>query len=172
MTTEFAVGHYFRLINDDDAVVLRLQNFFISETVSHDGGGYQFSPFGFSGLSTNRQADLEPVTLAFPNNEISRGYLSDALRGLSFDGRPIDERPWRRPYIGKVDVCLLDVEAKTTTTRLFTYTGQCSAGGRDDTTLQLELSSVLDAVDGDVPTRTLVSRQVGSLPITSSVRLN
>ena len=172
MTTEFALGHYFRLINDDGGVVLRLQNFFIAETVFYDGHGYQFSPFGFSGLSASRQGDLEPVQLLFPNNDISRGYLSDSLRGMSFDGIPIDERPWRRPYIGKVDTCLLDTETKTATQLLFTYTGQATAGGWDDTTLQLELSNVLDAVDGDVPTRTLIQRQVGSLPISSGVRLN
>lgn len=172
MTTEFALGHYFRMVSDDGNVVLRLQNFFIGETVSHEGGSYLFSPFNFSGLSTSRQGDLEPVQLVFPNNEISRGYLSDALRGMSFNGIPLDQRPWRRPYIGEVDVCLLDVESKKTSQKLFTYTGQCTAGGWDDTSLQVELSSVLDAVDSNVPTRTLIQRQVGSLPISSNVRLN
>ena len=172
MTTQFALGHYFRMIDDNGAVVLTLQNFFIGETVQYESASYQFSPFGFSGISTNRQADLDPVTLLFPNNEISRGYLSDALRGMSFDGIPIDQRPWRRPYVGKVDVCILDPAAKSATQRLFTYTGQCTAGGWDDTTLNLELSSLLDAVDANVPTRTLIQAQVGSLPISGGVRLN
>ena len=105
MTTEYALGHYLRLIADDGSVPLRAQNFFIGENVTHEGHSYQFTPFGFSGLSTSRQGDLEPVMLVFPNNDISRGYLTDALRGMSFNGIPIDERPWRRPYIGKVDVC-------------------------------------------------------------------
>lgn len=160
------------MIDDNGAVVLTLQNFFIGETVPYEDASYQFSPFGFSGISTSRQADLDPVTLLFPNNEISRGYLSDALRGMSFDGIPIDQRPWRRPYVGKVDVCILDPAAKSATQRLFTYTGQCTAGGWDDTTLNLELSSLLDAVDANVPTRTLIQAQVGSLPISSGVRLN
>ena len=75
-------------------------------------------------------------------------------------------------HIGKVDVCLVDPDTnKTVHQKLFTYTGQCTAGGWDDTALQLELSSVFDAVDANVPTRTLIQRQVGSLPITSNVRL-
>ena len=90
---------------------------------------------------------------------------------MSFDGVPSDERPWRRPYVGRVAVCLLDVATKATDV-LFTYTGQCTSGGWDDTALNLELSSVFDAVGGNVPTRTLIQRQVGGLPITSGVRLN
>ena len=170
-TTQFALGHYLRLKNDDGGYVLRLQNFFINENVTHDGDDYVFSPFGFSGVSTSRQADLDPVTLLFPNNEISRGYLSDSLRGMTFDGVPATERPWKRPYVGEVDVCLLNVSTKATDV-LFTYTGQCTAGGWDDTALSLELSSVLDAVTANVPTRTLVQAQVGGLPISSGVRLN
>ena len=170
-TTQFALGHFFRLINDDGGTVIKLQNFFINETVTHNGDDYSFSPFGFSGISTSRQADLDPVTLLFPNNEISRGYLSDALRGMTYQGIAIDERPWKRPYVGKVDVCLLDVATKATDV-LFTYTGQCTAGGWDDTTLNLELSSLLDAVTANVPTRTLIQAQVGGLPISGGVRLN
>ena len=169
---EYALGHYLRLLRDDDTVAVSLQNFFIGSSVSHEGNMYLFAPFGFSGLSTSRQGDLEPATLTFPNNAISRGYLTDALRGLSYSNIPIDERPWTMPYIGEVDVCLVDPEARTVVTRLFRYTGQCTAGGWDDTVLTLELSSLLDAVTSDVPTRTLVQRQVGSLPISSSVRLN
>ena len=171
MTTEFALGHYFRLIADDATVKFRLQNFFIGENVTHENYTYIFSPFGFSGLSTSRQGDLEPVQLVFPNNEISRGYLDDSLRGMSFDGIPSDQRPWKRPYVGQVDVCLVNATNKTVTQKLFTYTGQATAGGWDDTALKLELSSVFDAVDASVPTRTLIQRQVGSLPITSNVRL-
>ena len=170
-STQFALGHYLKLIDDNENEVLRLQNFFINENVTHDGEAYTFSPFGFSGVSTSRQGDLDPVTLVFPNNELSRGYLSDALRGMSFQGIPIDERAWRLPYVGSVDVCLLDVTTKTTTV-LFTYTGQCTAGGWDDSSLNMELSSLLDAVSANVPSRTLIQRQVGSLPISSGVRLN
>ena len=81
MTTEFALGHYFRLIADDATVKFRLQNFFLGENVTHENYTYIFSPFGFSGLSIQRGSDLEPLQLVFPNTEISRGYLDDSLRG-------------------------------------------------------------------------------------------
>ena len=170
--TTYALGHYFRLLRDDDTIALALQNFFISSTVAYEGNSYTFSPFGFSGTSTSRQGDLDPILVTFPNNPLARGYLSDALRGMSYNNNAIDERPWKRPFVGEVDVCLVDPENRTVTNRLFKYTGQCTSGGWDDTVLTLELSSILDAVTADVPTRTLIQRQVGSLPISSSVRLN
>ena len=169
---EYALGHYLRLLRDDETVAVALQNFFIGSNVYFEGDEYSFAPFGFSGLSTSRQGDLDPATLTFPNNAISRGYLGDALRGMSYSGIPIDERPWAMPYIGEVDVCLVDPESRSVVTKLFKYTGQCTSGGWDDTVLNLELSSLLDAVTSDVPTRTLIQRQVGSLPITSNIRLN
>ena len=58
MTTEFALGHYW-MIADDGSVPLRIQNFFIGDTVTYDGYSHMFSPFGFSG-STSRQGDMEP----------------------------------------------------------------------------------------------------------------
>ena len=170
--TTYALGHYFRLLRDDDTVAIALQNFFIGSEVSYEGNVYSFAPFGFSGVSTSRQGDLDPISVVFPNNPLARGYLSDALRGMTYDGVSIDNRPWKRPYVGEVDVCLVDPEARTVTNQLFKYTGQCTAGGWDDTTLTLELSSILDAVTADVPTRTLIQRQVGSLPISSNIRIN
>jgi len=170
--TTYALGHYFRLLRDDDTVAVAVQNFFIGSQVTYEGNTYVFSPFGFSGVSTSRQGDLDPVSVVFPNNQISKGYLSDALRGMTYNGIPIDNRPWKRPYVGEVDVCLVDPDSRTVLNRLFKYTGQCTAGGWDDTALTLELSSILDAVTADVPTRTLVQRQVGSLPITSNIRIN
>lgn len=166
MTAQFALGHFLRLVDDTDTVVVRLQNFFISEAVSHQGGTYIFAPFGFSGVSTTRQGDLEPATLVFPNNAISRGYITDSLKGQSGE-----QTSQRFPYIGEVDVCLVDVEQRQVSQVLFTYTGQATASTWDDSTAKMELSSVIDAATNDVPIRTLVKRVVGSLPTTTKIQL-
>lgn len=170
-TNTYALGHFAQFIDDEGTVQLSLQNFFIGSTITYDGAQYLFSPFGFSGTSVNRQGDLEPAALAFPNNPIARGYLSDALRGMTYQGIPIDQRPYRRPWIGNVSVCIVNTSSQSVEQVLFTYTGQATAGGWDDTKLSLELSSVIDAAKGDVPVRALVKRQVGSLPTTTSIRL-
>jgi len=96
--TTLAFGHFVRFYNEGDNVVHSFQNFFIGETITDSDVQYTFVPFGFSGMSTNRQGDLQPATLVFPNTELSRGYLEDALRGRTL--RPDDY--WQIPYVAEV----------------------------------------------------------------------
>ena len=56
-------------------------------------------------------------------------------------------------------------------TVVHTYTGVVTGGQWDNVSLNIELSSVLDAVGTDVPRRSLTQRIVGNLPISNSVRL-
>jgi hypothetical protein len=173
--TEFenlAVGHLVRFRSDADGfpVVLALQNFWISETFKRQGVEYFFSPFGFAGITANIEGTLEPSTISFPNNAVSQGYLTEALNGHAEEGN--DLRRWRRPYFVEVDACVVSVDKVGDIRQvLFTYSGQANAGEWDDTSLVLELSSVLDAVIGDLPARRLNNNLVGTLPITSNVNL-
>ena len=168
--TTLALGHFLRFYNDVNGLVHAFQNFYINDNLTIDGVSYIFVPFGFSGMATNRQGELSPAVVVFPNQEISRGYLDEALRGAPLG--PVGCDPvGRKPYIGEVDVNILDPENKTVTTKLLTYVGQATSGGWDDTALNLELSNILDAVTGDIPTRTLQRRLVGSLPTSANVRL-
>ena len=171
MSNTYALGHFVRFSDDEDTIKLSLQNFFIGQNITHNSVPYLFSPFGFSGTSINRQGDLEPAVLVFPNNPIARGYLSNALRGQSYQGAPQEDRQYRLPWVARVEVCLVNFETKQVASTLFTYAGQATAGGWNDTTLEIELSTVIDAAQSDVPVRTLVKRQVGSLPTTSTLSL-
>ena len=54
---------------------------------------------------------------------------------------------------------------------LYTYTGICSSANWDDTNAALELGSVIDAVDGSIPTRTLRRDLVGNLPTSGTIRI-
>lgn len=166
MSTTLAIGHFVRFYTNADALRWSFQNFYISQTVNEGGINYTFVPFGFSGLSASREGDLGESTLVFPANEISKGYVDEALKG----GENSDERIGF-PYVAEVDVNILDPDRQTVIQKLLTYTGQCTAGGWDDTTLKIELSSVLDAATGDIPTRTLQQKLVGSLPLTSNINL-
>lgn len=170
---ELAIGNFVRFYTNSDELKWKFQNFYIAETVTHDSIDYTFLPFGFSGLSTSREGGLEPATLVFPNDDqgISRGYLSEALRGRAL-GSDTDETTVVTPYVAEVDVCILNPDDKTAApNKLTTYTGQCTGGGWNDTSLQMQLSSLIDAATPDVPTRTLHQRLVGNLPFSSNVRL-
>ena len=158
--TTFAFGHVLR-ITPKDTTDFRYQNFFIGEVLRHTGQDYQFLPFGFSGVTVNRTGDGLEATLVFPNNKISRDWGVKA----------IEER-----YLMEVEVLIIedpdpDTGLTAQHTTVHTYTGQVTGGQWDNTSLNLELSSVLDAVGTDVPRRSLTQKLVGNLPISNSVRL-
>ena len=102
------------------------------------------------------------ATLVFPNNEFSRSGVA-AIEGS---------------YLMEVEVLIIEdsdpdsgLTATSLATTVHTYTGQVTGGQWDNVSLNLELSSVLDAVGTDVPRRSLTQRMVGNLPISNSVRL-
>ena len=164
--TQFAFGHVLR-IKAKKTVEFRYQNFFINKQLNHKGAtdetpqSYLFVPFGFSGVTVNRTGDGLESTLIFPNNELTRSWAVEAIQ----DSHMIE-----------VDVLIIeDTDPDTGLTAnhstVHTYTGQVTGGQWDNVSLNLELSSVLDAVGTDVPRRSLTQRIVGNLPISNSVRL-
>jgi len=158
--TQFAFGHVVR-ITPKDTVDFRFQNFFIGKQLTHNGDEYQFAPFGFSGVTVNRTGDGMEASLVFPNNDLTREWAVAAIKSS---------------YLMEVEVLIIedsDPESglSATHTTVHTYTGQVTGGQWDNVSLNLELSSVLDAVGTDVPRRSLTQRMVGNLPISNSVRL-
>ena len=172
--TQFALGHACRFLLRGVAKFqenVRFQNFFIGKEIIHanpaqraanaPGLSYTFAPFGFSGVTVNRSGDGLESTLVFPNNELTRSFAIDAIDNFA---------------IAKVDVLIIeDTDPETgptaTHTIVHTFTGQVTGGQWDNTSLNLELSSVLDAVGTDIPRRSLTQDLVGNLPISNSVRL-
>ena len=158
--TQFAFGHVVR-IKPKNTVDFRFQNFFIGKQLTHNGDEYQFVPFGFSGVTVNRTGDGMEASLVFPNNDLTREWAVAAIKSS---------------YLMEVEVLIIedsDPESGLTATHttVHTYTGQVTGGQWDNVSLNLELSSVLDAVGTDVPRRSLTQRMVGNLPISNSVRL-
>jgi len=149
---EFGLGQYLELVSGN-STVYRWQNFWIKENVN----GYSFIPFGFSGLTTNRQGDNIDATLVFPNNELSRQWALLATQ---------------EKWIAKVKVMTFDPDDKTNESLLHTYVGQISASGWGETAINIRLNSLIDAVGGDIPARRLSQRLVGNLPVSSNVRLS
>jgi len=120
---------------------------------------HQFLPFGFSGISTDRQGDLKEATLAFPNNELTRAWVDTVVRNRWFatirTTIPTDDTT---PSADKSQI-------------LFTYIGVITTASWNDAVVSVTVSSVLDAVGVDAPTRRITRKIVGSIPTTSNVRL-
>ena len=166
--TQFAFGHALQ-IRKPGGPDFFFQNFFIGKQMTHTGTNgitknFQFAPFGFSGVTVNRTGDGLEASLVFPNNDLTRSWGIAAIENS---------------YLMVVEVLIIEnsddnegqVITSPGTTVVHTYTGLVTGGQWDNTSLNLELSSVLDAVGTDVPRRTLTQRMVGNLPISNSVRL-
>ena len=137
-------------------MILALQNFFIGESISHNGTSHAFAPFGFSGVSSSRNGDNSSAELVFANTEIARGYADESMKG---------------DWVAEVDVCIVDLAGKTVVSRLFNYAGITTAAAWDQSKLTMELSSVLDAVGNEVPGLVLTQKIVGSIPASSTIQL-
>jgi len=158
--TTFAFGHVLR-IKANSTVEFRFQNFFIGKQLTHNGDEYRFVPFGFSGVTVNRTGDGLEASVVFPNNKLARSWGVKAVEGS---------------YVMEVEVLIIEDSDPTsgltaTHTTVHTYTGVVTGGQWDNVSLNLELSSILDAVGTDVPRRSLTQRIVGNLPISNGVRL-
>ena len=149
---EFALGHFLTFKSKSGGTLYRFQNLFIGETIDQFG----FLPFGFSGLTTSRQGDNIDATLTFPNNSLSRPWAQQAITEF---------------WIGTVDVYSLNPDNFNDRTLLYSYVGRVSSGGWDETSLNLRLNTVLDAVQKVAPCRVLHKKLVGSIPATSSFGL-
>ena len=149
---EFAVGNFLEL-KKASGTVSRWQNFWIKENID----GYSFIPFGFSGLTSNRQGDNIDATLVFPNNELSRQWALEATKDK---------------WIAIVDVFLFNPDNKSERTPLHKYVGQITSSGWGETAINVRLNTLLDAVGSDVPARRLSQRLVGYVPTSSNIQLS
>lgn len=149
---ELALGHFLTLSSRSSSTQLRFQNFYIGKEID----GRSFMPFGFSGTTTNRQGDNLDATLIFPNNELSRSWASEAI-----------EEAWT----AELQVYTMNMADTTQRTLLYEYFGQVASGGWDETSLNLKLNTVLDAVGSNVPIRLMHRDLVGKLPTSSNLGL-
>ena len=150
--SQYALGHFLTLKTAQGTITHRFQNFYIQQTVD----GHSFMPFGFSGVSVNRSGDNVDASLTFPNNQIARGWIDEALRS---------------EWIAQVSVRIMLDPGNPAggMTTLHDYVGQASAGGWDEVAVIMRLNSIIDAVGGEVPARSLHQRLVGALPISGNL---
>jgi len=153
---ELALGNYLDLSTQSGGRVYRFQNFYINKTASYQGGEYSFLPFGFSGVTVNRTGDNIEASLVFPNNEISRAWVVNAVTDF---------------WIATVFVVVLDPDGVAAPDLLHRYVGQVATGAWDETAVTLRLNTVIDAVGAEVPMRRLTQSLVGAIPTSNNVRL-
>ena len=155
MTTQIALCHCITL-TAPSGVAYRFQNFFIGSTCREQDDEYQFAPFGFSGVTFNRSGENSEATIVFANKDLIREFVNNAVT---------------QRWTAEVLTCAVtDIENKNLTT-LYSYSGSVSGGVWKGESLGLSLTSILDAVSANVPTRNLEVAQVGPLPISGGINL-
>lgn len=158
MDNQLAIGHMLTLKpRTAGAAPLYFQNFYINETFTYNGNSHIFLPFGFSGVTVNRSGDNQQTQLAFPNNALSRTWALSVVDGA---------------WVITVDLLILNPDNKADYRVLTSYAGQASGGIWGEVDLRVEVSSVIDAVGGDVPRRRITEDVFGPLPTTAQVRLS
>jgi hypothetical protein len=158
MAESLAFAQYLTLKSATGTVRYNFQNYWVNEdALGKDGSTvYGFMPFAFSGITVTKTGDNQPATLGFPNNSLSRGWGETAVQEV---------------WIAQVQTVLVNPDSKPDYTVLSEYVGQIVNSTWDESSLQLNMASVLDAVGADIPRKRLTRQLVGNLPLTSRIRL-
>lgn len=158
MSKTVAIGHYvaFEPLTESNSSV-RFQNFWVGKTAQFNENTYEFLPFGFSGITVDKQGANVDASLIFPNNALSRPWSVVSIRNH---------------WLARVKTMILDPDDFDKNPQLlYTYVGEIASGGWDDTQVNIRLNTVLDAVAQNIPRRIMSQDTVGYLPSTSSVRV-
>lgn len=135
------------------------QNFWIGEQRQRQGVTYLFAPFAVSPGAGTKGGDRSDSAVVAPANALAVNLFVEAC----------NER-----WLCEICMVLLDPETFDEQYQITRETWVCSRPevnvGQE--TAILRLSSPLDAVDSQVPRRTLSSSFVGSLPSTGSLSVS
>lgn len=145
---EFLYGHLLEVGRSGQVNQYKFQNYAVGQNVSD----YSFVPFSFGGGVASLKGDNLEATLQFGNTEITRNFVVEALDNI---------------YVAKVSTVLWNSSTYAVERTLYEYFGSCASGGWNESTIQVQLTSVLDAVESNVPGRRLYKQQVGNIPFTA-----
>ena len=152
-----AIGIYLNLKTQQGNSARRFQNFFKGDTRSYNGSLYMYGGFGFSGGTLDLEAGNIQASLVFDLNALSL---------------PVFEQAAREFWIAEIRTVWLDpvtfAEGSEHSQEVYAITGL----SHDNSRLQVQLGSPLDAVSANVPRRVLTTSLVGNLPSSGQINLS
>jgi len=148
-----ALTTFIEVSTSSGKVQYRYQNSQVGTTIKFRSQNYSYLSFIYQGAAKSRTGDNLEAGLIMSSNWLATGIAKKA----------VDNR-WRV----RVDTCVM-TSSFTVSRTLTTEFWLCSTMGYDETTVDIVLSSAIDAVGLNAPTKVLQSSQVGSLPITGSI---
>ena len=125
-----------------------------SNLILHNGNLYTFLPFIYQGAAKTKSGDNLEAQLVLANNSVSMNHIRDAIA--------------ERHNI-KVEVCKMN--SNFTVNEVLTVENWLIASfGYDEQTIEVLLSSAIDAVGTSAPNRVFTTDIVGFLPRTGNIQ--
>ena len=148
-----ALTTFIRIQNKAEKTQLRIQNGAEGQ-VKLDGVDYDYLGFVYSGSAVNLTGDNLEASLVLSSNWLALGLAEKAVMNS-----------WRV----RVTTCVMKESDWTVANKLTEEFWIVASMGYDDTQVELVLSSGIDAVGANAPTRTLSAALVGQLPVTGAI---
>ena len=117
-------------------------------------GSYQYLSFIYNGATRNRSGDNMTSSLILANSELSMSYAQQIVLNK---------------YHVKVETWVMTSDFQKSK-RLTEETWLAASMSYDPETIELILSSAIDAVGAQCPTKVLTKNLCGSLPVTGSLQ--
>jgi len=150
-----ALTTFVQISNSRNRVQYRYQNSKVGELIKLNNYNYSYLSFIYQGAAKDRSGDNLEALLTMSSNWLSTGIAKKAVDGN-----------WR----ARVDTCVMNPSTFAVARTLTTEFWLCSSMSYDTTAVNIVLSSAIDAVGANAPTRVLTAAQVGALPVTGSIQ--
>lgn len=135
------------------------QNFSVNQTRTYGGISHSFAPFALATGGGEKGGDRSSnVLVTGSSTQVGSTIILNLFR------QAVEDR-----WLLEVKTVSLNISSFADDTLLSTETWRVAAYDLDDTSIQLRLSSALDAAKAQVPNRRLSQRLVGALPVTASI---
>lgn len=152
--TVVALTTFVEITNAAGVVQHRFQNSTPGQVIAFRGFNYPYLSFIYQGAAKNRTGDNLEASLVMATNPLSIGYATEAAT-----------KRWNL----RVDSCSMNPQTFAVAKRLTLEYWIAAGLSYDLNTVEVLLSSSIDAVGAETPSRTLTTKLVGLLPTTASI---
>lgn len=150
-----ALTNFITATNARGRVQHRLHNANPGQKITYDSSTYLYLSFIYQGATKNRTGDNMESVLVLANNPIA----------MDIARRAVDNR-WQV----KVDTCVMDSDTFTPQRTIATENWLAATLAYNFETIEITLSSSIDAVGALAPNRVLTQSMVGALPTTGQIQ--
>ena len=150
------ITQFITIRSADGASQGQYQNGSPGVSLTYEGTAYPYLSFIYSGATKTRTGDNITSGLALSSNAVSMNIASQAAEGK---------------WGVMVETVLMNADPKNFTPNrlLSSEVWIVTSMTYDPVSVEVELSSAIDAVGLQIPNRVLRSKDVGALPLTSSI---